>query len=166
MERILYRSRKDRVILGVCGGLARYFKADPTIVRLIFVIAILFAGLGIFAYIILAIGSPLEDSQATEPRETIRENVKEIKNTAVVIVKNLQLTFSNKEKTGETKEPKEHAHPHRGGFIIGLIILVIGIIALLSTTGLMYWPWWFSWTYLWPVILIAIGLLFMFARRK
>jgi phage shock protein C len=38
----LYRSRKDRMIGGVCGGLAQYFTIDPTVIRLIAVISLLF----------------------------------------------------------------------------------------------------------------------------
>ena len=82
MERRLYRSRSDRMIGGVCGGLARYFDIDPTIVRIIAVLLIFANGIGILAYIILAIVVPLENSRTTKPEETIRENVEEIKETA------------------------------------------------------------------------------------
>ncbi len=60
----LYRSRKDRMISGVCGGLAEYFDMDPTVVRLIFVLLTLFSkGLGILAYIILILAMPDEKTQ-------------------------------------------------------------------------------------------------------
>ena len=49
----LYRSKKDRMIAGVCSGIANYLDADPTIVRLIWAIAtLLLFGLGIIAYLI------------------------------------------------------------------------------------------------------------------
>ncbi len=55
----LFRSRTDRMIAGVCGGLAEYFNIDPTIVRLLYVILTLFSkGLGILAYIILILAIP------------------------------------------------------------------------------------------------------------
>lgn len=58
--RRLYRSRRDRMIAGVCGGLAEYFNMDPTIVRIIAVVALI-AGLGGFlAYIIMWIVVPEE----------------------------------------------------------------------------------------------------------
>lgn len=58
--RRLYRSRRDRMIAGVCGGLAEYFNIDPTIVRIIAVVALL-AGMGGFlAYIIMWIVVPEE----------------------------------------------------------------------------------------------------------
>ena len=51
----LYRSNKERMIGGVCGGIAEYFNVDPTLVRLIYVIVSIFsiAFPGILVYIIL-----------------------------------------------------------------------------------------------------------------
>ena len=60
MVKRLYRSRTDRMIWGVCGGLANYFNIDPTIVRLIAVLLLFFGGFVILAYIILAIVVPVE----------------------------------------------------------------------------------------------------------
>ena len=48
----VYRSRKDRKIAGVCGGIAEYFSIDPVLVRLLFV-AMLFMGfVGIIVYLV------------------------------------------------------------------------------------------------------------------
>lgn len=60
MEKKLYRSKDDRMIWGVCGGLGKYFGVDPTLVRLIAVLTLFFGGAGIIIYIILAIVVPLE----------------------------------------------------------------------------------------------------------
>lgn len=57
----LYRSKKDRMICGACGGIANYFNIDPTLVRLAFVLIAMGAGSGILAYIIAAIIIPDED---------------------------------------------------------------------------------------------------------
>ncbi|MCL5045444.1 MAG: PspC domain-containing protein [Actinobacteria bacterium] len=54
----LYRSRTDRVLAGVCGGLAEYFDLDVTIVRLLWVLITLVGGAGILAYIVAAIVIP------------------------------------------------------------------------------------------------------------
>lgn len=56
----LYRSRNERVFWGVCGGLAKYFNIDPVIIRVLAVVSIFISGLGILAYIIMAIVVPLE----------------------------------------------------------------------------------------------------------
>ena len=60
MEKKLYKSSTDKKLCGVCGGLAKYFGMDSTIVRLILAFAVLFAGCGILAYIIAAIIMPDE----------------------------------------------------------------------------------------------------------
>ncbi len=64
MTKKLYRSQTDRVIWGVCGGLAKYFDMDPIIVRVVAVVSVFVSGLGIIAYIVMAIVVPLEDSEA------------------------------------------------------------------------------------------------------
>ena len=58
MEKKLFRSTKDKKLCGVCAGIAAYFNIDPTIVRLIWAVAVLFAGCGILAYIIAALVIP------------------------------------------------------------------------------------------------------------
>jgi phage shock protein PspC (stress-responsive transcriptional regulator) len=60
MQKKLYRSRTDRKIWGVCGGLAKYFDIDPTLVRVIALASILVGTLGIWVYIIMALIVPLE----------------------------------------------------------------------------------------------------------
>lgn len=61
----LYRSRKDRMIGGVCGGLAEYFNIDPIIVRIIALILLLPGGLpGFLPYVILWIVVPENPEQA------------------------------------------------------------------------------------------------------
>lgn len=56
----LYRSRVDRKIGGVCGGLGEYFGIDPTLVRLLFVLGLLFVGGALLIYLILLIVIPEE----------------------------------------------------------------------------------------------------------
>lgn len=53
----LYRSSSNSMIAGVCGGIAEYFNIDPTLVRLLFVLAI-FSGISILVYIIAAVIIP------------------------------------------------------------------------------------------------------------
>ena len=56
--RKLYRSRTDRSIAGICGGLADFFHVDATVMRLLMLFLIIFGGLSIWAYIILWIIIP------------------------------------------------------------------------------------------------------------
>ena len=63
----LYRSQNDRMIGGVCGGIAEYFDVDPTIIRLVFVILLLMGGNGLLIYIILLIIMPIAPDQIIDP---------------------------------------------------------------------------------------------------
>lgn len=58
MEKKLYKSKTDKKVCGVCGGVAEYLDMDPTIVRLIVAFAVLFACSGILAYIVAALIMP------------------------------------------------------------------------------------------------------------
>ena len=54
----LYKSQTNKMICGVCGGVAEYLNIDPTIVRLIWAVLILAVGTGLLAYILAAIIMP------------------------------------------------------------------------------------------------------------
>lgn len=62
MQRIT-RSQSDRLLTGVCGGVADYFSIDPTLVRLIWIFFTLFGGSGLLAYIIATLMIPDSNSQ-------------------------------------------------------------------------------------------------------
>jgi phage shock protein C len=63
MSKRLKKSRRDRIIFGVCGGLAEYFEVDPTIVRLLFIVAFVFEPRIILVYLLLAIVMPEEGAR-------------------------------------------------------------------------------------------------------
>lgn len=56
----LYRSRKDRLIAGVCSGLAKYFNTDPTWIRLLFIVLLLLGLSTLLVYIVMWIIVPEE----------------------------------------------------------------------------------------------------------
>lgn len=62
VKRRLSRSRVDRQVSGVCGGIASYFDLDPTLVRIVFVLGMCFSAIipGIIAYIIMTFVIPIE----------------------------------------------------------------------------------------------------------
>ena len=60
MEKKLYRSRTDKKICGVCGGLAKYLNMDVTIARLVCALLVLFTGVGLLGYIVAALVIPEE----------------------------------------------------------------------------------------------------------
>ena len=54
MKKTLYKSRKDRFLFGVCGGLAEYFEVDPTLVRILTAV-LCTTGTGLLLYIVAAV---------------------------------------------------------------------------------------------------------------
>jgi phage shock protein C len=50
----------DKKLFGVCGGLGNYFDIDPTVIRILFLVAFLFFGSGLLLYLVLAIAMPSE----------------------------------------------------------------------------------------------------------
>lgn len=58
--RKLYRSRTDKMIAGVCGGIAKYFNVDATIVRLLFVLFFILGGGALLVYVIMWLIVPQE----------------------------------------------------------------------------------------------------------
>jgi phage shock protein C len=61
----LFRSRTERKIAGVCGGLAVYFRVDPFLIRLIFILFFLAGGAALLIYVIMWLIVPLEPSSST-----------------------------------------------------------------------------------------------------
>lgn len=64
MQKNLRKSTGNKMLCGVCAGVAKYFEVDPTLVRLAWVALALFAGGGIILYIIAAILMPNDDGNA------------------------------------------------------------------------------------------------------
>ena len=58
MHKRLYKSNENRIIAGVCGGIAEYFDVDPTLIRLGWVVFCAMGGSGLIAYLIAAILMP------------------------------------------------------------------------------------------------------------
>lgn len=69
MTKKLYRSKKDSIIAGVCGGIAEYFQLDSTLVRLLAILVVFLGGAGVIAYIVAWIIIPQNPEQETEPVE-------------------------------------------------------------------------------------------------
>jgi len=73
MEKRLYRSRNEKLIGGVCGGLGEYFNIDPTIVRLIAVLLFFAKGVGALAYLIAWIIVPVKPYETEKTESTNSE---------------------------------------------------------------------------------------------
>ncbi len=141
----LYRSRTDKLIAGVCGGLGDYFNLDPLLFRVLFLILLAAGGSGFWLYIILAIlippqPLPGQTEAPYNPREHIHEVAAEFKDSA-------------HKWAGEVRQDRR-AHSGHGRMWIGLIIVAVGIVALVNQ--LFPLPW-VRWEFLWPVLVIIVG---------
>jgi len=175
MERRLYRSRSDRMVAGVCGGLADYFDVDPTLVR---VLAVLLtwatAGLGIVAYIVLAVVVPEEPPGYAPAPAWAPASAAEGKDSAMTDDTNTQGTTGAGVQTppappvtpppAGTQTPQPPSwEPHRrrrGGLLGGIILILLGLIFLAQQ----FYPG-IDIGRLWPVILIIIGVSIIFRRK-
>ncbi len=141
----LTRDLSHKMLGGIAAGIASYFDLDPNVIRFIFVVLTIFGGSGILLYIILWIILPSSKQSSAGGTETLKENVKEIKDTVQEFAKELKTDGSNKNE-------------HRGKssqYYLGLFIAAIGGLFLLINLGLLD-------AYVikkfWPVLLIFLGL--------
>lgn len=77
----LYRSRSEKMIAGVCGGLGEYFDVDPVLIRLLFVVTALISGVGLLAYIILWIVVPMQGNEDAPREQALRGEVEALYRT-------------------------------------------------------------------------------------
>ena len=147
----LERSTTNRVVGGVCGGIAEYLAVDPTLVRVTFVIVtIITAGLGILGYILLLVLMPLPGQPAPfvsspSPGESA-----------------LQRTSSQ----GENPLPSSEAHAadtERRRMAIGYLLIALGVVFFAGQLGI-FRPVRFE--LVWPLVLVALGALLIVQRVR
>ena len=76
MKKKLYRSKKDKMIAGVCGGIAEYFDVDPTLIRLLTVLFVILGGAGVAVYVIAWIVIPKNPEEVSDDKLDKREESK------------------------------------------------------------------------------------------
>ena len=91
----LVRSRNDRMIAGVAGGLAAMLNIDPLLVRIVLVALAFLNGFGIMLYLALWLLVPNEDSATVDAREQVRENVGEMQSAAQSMVQRVRGMFNS-----------------------------------------------------------------------
>jgi len=140
-----YRSRQDKVLAGVCGGLAEYFIIDPLLVRLLFLVLMIVAGGGGLAYIILWIITPekpfdisqFQNSSKTEDKQSSYEEPK----------------ASYEKSPNDPFRYPPRRHKDRGNLIGGLVLVTLGVLFLADE----FIPH-VSFFDLWPILLVVIGI--------
>jgi phage shock protein PspC (stress-responsive transcriptional regulator) len=158
----LYRTVQGRVIGGVAGGLADFFGMDPTIVRLIFVLLVIFGGSGVLLYIILWIILPENNiytnytaySSSSPPPTGEKSGIGEAYEG---FDQGKPYTSENNtiHKVVEAQQKKKV----EGSLIGGAILIVLGSIFLIER----FIPR-IDFGDLWPILLISLGLILIFAN--
>ena len=152
MNKKLYRSVKDKMLGGVAGGLAEYFGIDPTLVRVLFVISLLFGGAGIIAYIILWIIVPEEPIEVQYRKTYPPSNPEESSESST------QKNINDAERAYQTAKDSQR---HKRNSFAGVILIVIGFIFLADN----FIPR-FHFSHFWPLVLVLIGIVLLINSRK
>ncbi|MEI6498355.1 MAG: PspC domain-containing protein [bacterium] len=144
-EKKLYRSCKDKVVGGVCGGLGEYFDVDPILIRLAVILFTFAGGAGVVFYIIAWIIIP-QDPMC----ENAKEGAEEIKAHAQNIAKEIKKTVEERgSQHGDNR------------LLFGAIIVIIGALFLLQNLFNIN-----LWSNFWPIVLIILGLYFMLKSNR
>jgi phage shock protein C len=146
----LERSVRNKVVAGVCGGIAEYLQVDPTLVRVFWVIATLMtAGLGFLAYIVLVVLMPLPGqptpfvqgaaanptvSGATDPASPTNPDQTTVISTPVA--------------------PSDPEATERRRATFGYFLVALGVVFFLANLGAFRIV---RWDYIWPLVFIAAG---------
>ncbi len=131
MNKRLYRSTREKMIGGVCGGMAEYFEIDPVLIRILFVVATFVGGSGILAYIICWIIIP------EQPR----------------VVQAPATPEATPQPGTPASQPAVATNGHRGSTVVGIVLIVIGGLFLADN----FLPH-FHFADFWPVLLIIFGI--------
>ena len=164
--RRLYRSRRDRQLAGVAGGMAEYLEVDPTVVRLVWILSIFLGGFGILLYIIMAFIVPLDPRgmpgpgggswQAPGPSGTSPDGGGADAGVGPDGTATTMWTAPDGTTTPYWTAPDQRsdARGGRGGLIIGVMLIVFGAIALAN----ILLPGWALGVALGPAFLVALGI--------
>jgi phage shock protein C len=135
-ESRLTRSETDKMIAGVCGGLAEYLNLDPVWVRLLFVLLIFASGIGIPIYLVLWVIMPRVEAAGQPGSAVLQDNFEDLSQTV-------------SDKMSRLSRPGT----------IGTVLILFGVYFLLSQLG------WLNGAIFWPVVIIGAGV-YMLTRRE
>jgi phage shock protein C len=149
----LYRSREDRMVAGVAGGLAEMWGADPALIRIIWALLVIFTGgVALLVYIVMAIVVPEADEAIPTPA------------SPTVVTGDAPLPAasgwvpppSSSAEAAEARAARRAARAERGGMPVGIILG--GFLVLLGVFFLAreYLPS-IDFDWFWPLVLVGIG---------
>jgi phage shock protein C len=139
-EARLMRSESDKMIAGVCGGIAAYLGIDPVFVRLAFLLLLFASGIGLLLYVVLMLIMPSESSLDLPSSKVVQDNIDRFGDDLGQSVR------------------RARSHPQGRTLAAGLLIL-LGVFLLVDNMG------WLSSGVFWALALICAGL-YMFVRRS
>lgn len=165
MAKMLSRSREDRILAGICGGLGEYLEFDPVIIRVAFVVAGFIGGSGVVLYALLWLVIPEASKGKTKPRSILQELIEQNMEKKEETAKKAE-TKASQEEAAESdwketvaeevtelkKEWKRRESDGRGSLVGGLVLLTLGVLFLAQNFLD------FDFGKLWPVLLVVIGL--------
>ena len=140
----LYRSVDDRMIGGVCGGLGTYLGIDPIFIRLLFILLLFGSDFGFILYLLLWILIPEEGKAYGFKDESLGDRVKSM--------------------GSDIQQAVTQPHP-QAGIILGVGLIIIGGFLFMDQMNFS-WMRWFDFDILWPILLIAGGLVMLFRKRQ
>ena len=147
----LYRYKSNRMLFGVCGGLAEYLEIDATWLRLALVlIALSSFGFAAIAYLVAAIIMPEDASDLERKKQAAKAFADDVEKKAKEAIKSTDETFR------KSKRKKERPRVGLGIFfvILGLALLFKDLLPRVEFIKF------------WPTVLIIIGLIILLKRRR
>ena len=162
-----FRRGRDRILGGVCSGLAEGLRIDALWVRLGFVLLAFLQGIGLVIYIVLWLVMP----EQVEGQEGTRSGVDSMTADLRRIGVELKGAFGSGTKPVATQESSGGSAPaatppatsmttstpssRRQSWVLGIVLVAIGLILLAANTGLI------QWSIIWPSLLIVVGILLL-----
>ena len=162
----LYRSRDDRMLAGVAGGVAEMLDADPSIVRIVWaLLVVLTGGLALLVYVVMAVvvperpegtqnGSPWGPGGAGPGQDAATPDAAPVPDGGWRAPDGSTVPMASAESSGRRHRRRDPGDRARGGIVVGLLFILIGGVFLIRQfvpafdVGL----WW-------PTVAIAVGIL-------
>jgi len=179
MEKRFYKSKTDKKLAGVCAGVAEYFEVDPTLVRLIWVVFTFAGGAGILAYIIAAIimpeaptgSQPIKRKKKSENQPhpmndngevSITEIEEDLDQDYVDELADEYVDEASEDEFYETEEV-DKKKDDKNSMVLGVALILIGLMFFSRN----FFKWfWIDFSYLWPILLILLGVVLVVNKRK
>lgn len=160
MSTRLERSTANRVIGGVCGGIAEYLQVDATLVRVFFVVgAFITAGLGILAYIVLLVLMPLPG----QPQPFVQGAGATTSSVDATAPASASDATPAGQPVATPVAPPDPEAAERRRATFGYFLIALGVIFLLGNIGAFRIV---RWDLVWPLVLVAAGVLLLMQRMR